>query len=67
MAKVHVRIAVAVDKAGNWNSCGSKGMPDEDASSIASEVVEEGEKQYWLTADLDIPEETEIKATVDEA
>jgi len=65
MAKVKVRVAVAVDHTGDWNSCGSKNMKDKEAMSIASETVEEGEARYFLEAELDIPEHAVVQAKVE--
>ena len=55
MAKVKVRVAVAVDKHGKWNALGYAGCDDAFAQSLAAEVVSEGERHYWLEAELDIP------------
>ena len=55
MAKVKVRIAVAVDHTGAWNSCGWRSAgpkDDEELMGIALEPLETGEAQYWLTAEL---------------
>ena len=58
--KVRVRIAVAVDSTGGWNSCGwgsSKG--NEKDSELASIVLEPMEddiiRQYWVECDVPIP------------
>jgi hypothetical protein len=68
--KVKVRIAVAVDQTGGWNSCGwrSKDRRDDvEMMGLACEPLEPGELQYWLTAELDVPAQTEIAADVSQA
>lgn len=70
MAKVKVRIAVAVDPTGAWNSCGWKSttpQDDEELMGMACEPLETGEAYYWLTAELDIPSAQEVSATVERA
>lgn len=64
MATVRVRIAVAVDVQGDWNSCGWKGGDDKEAMKICCETLEAGEARYWLEADLPIPEHATIHADV---
>ena len=65
MAKaVKVRVAVGIDKDGNWNAYGGANATDEDALSIAAEPLKHGEARYWLTAELAIPEEKEVSADV---
>ena len=66
MAKVKVRIAVAVDRQGNWNSCGWSGCGDVgEMFQICVETIESGEARYILTADLDLPVVTEVEAEVE--
>ena len=67
--KVKVRIAVAVDHTGQWNSCGwrSQYADDEEMMGLACEPLETGEARYWLTAELDVPAQSEIAATVEKA
>lgn len=55
MDTVKVRIAVAVDAAGSWNSCGSEGMDEDDMMALAVDCVGDGEARYWVTAYLQIP------------
>jgi anti-sigma factor RsiW len=62
---VKVRVAVAVDPKGDWNACGSCRMSDVDSMSFATEVVADGEARYWLTADLVVPEISDIPAAVE--
>jgi len=64
---VKVRIAVAVDKTGDWNAFGSKGSAAHDAMSIAVEMVEDGEVRYWVTAELPIPDAADVKGEVEPA
>lgn len=71
MAKVKVKIAVAVDHKGGWGACGFMVNPEYEKGdylemmSIATEHLEEGEARYWITAELDVPEVKEIKGTVE--
>lgn len=67
MAKINVRIAVAVDPDGKWNAVGFNGSDDADKMMLATEVVSAGEARYWLTATLDVPEAREIEANVEKA
>jgi hypothetical protein len=58
--KKKVRIAVAIDHAGNW-SCSGWGGPgvdikDNEMMSFCIETLENGENQYFIEAELDIPE-----------
>lgn len=56
--KVRVKIAVAVDSTGEWNSSGWKAdRPgyDEDAMGLAAEIVKDGAARYWIEAELPIP------------
>lgn len=65
MGKVKVRIAVAVDPTGDWNAYGYKHIrSDADMMAIACEVLSTGEARYFLEAELDIPEQKTIVATV---
>lgn len=62
--KVKVRIAVAVDPSGDWNSAGWESGSDDDKMGIACETVASGEARYWLEAELDIPTATVVEASV---
>jgi len=64
MATVKVRIAVAVDPDGDWNSCGWKTGTNKDAMSICVDTLGSGEARYWLEAELPIPEIATIRAAV---
>jgi len=55
MAKVKVRVAVAVDHTGDWNAYGTKNGKDKEMMGIAVETVEDGEARYFLEAELDLP------------
>lgn len=64
MGTVKVRIAVAVDYTGNWNAVGYpvKSDTNNDLMSWAIEPLETGESRYWITTELEVPEEAkEIK------
>ncbi|MBS7812305.1 hypothetical protein [Roseococcus pinisoli] len=62
---VEVRVAIAVDPTGNWNSNGWKDAEGSAAMDNAIEGVSDGEARYWLTAVLPIPKAPEIKAEVE--
>ena len=59
MEKLKVKIAVAIDKNGRWSSAGwgSKvdGAKIDDLMSYAIENLENGEKQYVIEVELEIP------------
>lgn len=64
---VKVRIAVAVDREGQWNAAGwstKEGTPaDWAAMDIAIDAV--GEAHYWITAELPVPGEVEIAGVIE--
>ena len=62
---VKVRIAVAVDPSGNWESCGWRGSSDEEAMDVAVESVGTSEARYLVTAELPIPEAVEVAGKVE--
>lgn len=67
MKTVKVRIAVAVDPFGNWCAAGWNGTTEDKLRHNASENVDSGERIYWLTAELEVPEghkEKDIPAAV---
>ena len=65
MATVKVRIAVAVTPEGDWNACGWSGAESEnDMMGICIESLACGEKRYWLEAELDVPDEPTVQASV---
>lgn len=64
---VRVKIAVAVDKTGDWNAIGGFGQEEKESMKDAMTDLEYGEVHYWLTADLPIPEETTVEAEVENA
>ena len=64
MSKVKVRIAVAVDPSGDWNSAGWSGGSDDNMMSCACDTVANGEARYWLEAELAIPETPTVHADV---
>lgn len=61
---VRVRIAVAVDPTGRWNSCGWDTGSDPEKMEFAAENMGEGESLFWLEADLPVPEVPVIEAEV---
>ena len=64
MPKVKVRIAVAVDEKGRWNSCGGDNMDAGTASDFAREPIGDS-RIYWLTAEVEVPESVEVTADVE--
>ena len=60
---VRVRIAVAVDAEGEWNSFGFSEM-GEDAMSHAAEHVGDDPAKYWIEVDLPAPEEIVVTDVV---
>lgn len=68
MKTVKVRIAVAVDLQGHWNAagwCTAKPPKETDVLNLAIDGVGQGEKVYWLTAELTLPAQEEVAATVE--
>jgi hypothetical protein len=65
-----VRIAVAVDPNGTWKGYGwskNDGTADEECMfDSQADGMMPGERWYWITADLPIPELQEVEATVEE-
>lgn len=61
---VEVRIAVAVDSKGNWIAAGWNNKEDEDQMRAATyDGLDGNEIQYWLTAELEVPEAKKIEAS----
>lgn len=54
---VRVRIAVAVDRSGQWAACGGPSVADDwhGAMDCMLNWIEEGEARYWVEAELPIP------------
>jgi len=63
--KVKVRIAVAVDKQGIWNSCGWSTGEAGEMRELACDTVSNRATVYWLTAELDAPNEQTVTAVVE--
>lgn len=53
---IKVRIAVAVDSEGSWNSAGADYIEEKDLQGYVTDSLEHGERHYWLEAILDIPD-----------
>lgn len=74
MAKtVQVRVMVAVDRNGHWASAGwcvsAKPPSDQAVIDCAIESLEQGERRYWLLANLELPgdaEEVNAEAVVED-
>ena len=66
MRKATVRIAVAIDENGEWNSCGWGNVnetPREDGELIAicMDCLNEGEARYFIEAEILLPEPVSAK------
>lgn len=55
MPTIKVRVAVAVDRGGEWCAAGWTSATDEDKADAAREHTADGERVYFLTAELEIP------------
>lgn len=68
---VKVRVAVAVDHTGDWNSCGwgnlaqEPGHNDNEAMGMAIDPLEAGENRFFLVAELPLPVAVDVDATVE--
>ena len=58
-----VRVAVAVDRCGEWNAAGYSGASD--AVAKAGTGYDGSDALYWLTAELPIPEDVTVQASVE--
>ena len=69
MKTVKVRIAVAVDPDGDWHACGWSGSSDETMMRTAVDTIAEGERRYWIEAELEVPDAAAatVQATVTSA
>lgn len=71
MKKTKVRIALAVDSQGDWNACGwsRDGKPtlDDDMMTAAVEMVSDGENQYWVEVEVEIPEPKTVQGKATKA
>ena len=63
---VRCRIALVVGPEGEWNSCGSNSIPDDEALGYAAEWIVTGEARYWVTVDVPIPDVREIEGTAEQ-
>lgn len=66
--KITARIALAVDARGIFGACGSSSLSDSDAINIALEGVDEGERRYIVTVEVELPdaaEPTEVMGTAE--
>lgn len=68
MTTKKVRIALAIDKDGDWNASGwgrdGKITADADMMSSAVEMVADGENQFWIEAEVEIPEPKTLQGVV---
>lgn len=61
---IPVRIAVAVNKDGSWTSGGDSNSTD--AEAILEAGLLPGDRLVWITANVPLPEETEVRGEVEE-
>jgi hypothetical protein len=64
-----IRIAVAVDSEGSWNASGwgnviKKESYDQEAMDIAVDGTEDGERRYFIEAEIELPEDSVIVGEV---
>jgi hypothetical protein len=71
--KHKVKIALAIDKEGNWSCAGwgniNNGPPDnsEEAMDIAVDSLRSGERRYFVEAEIELPVEEVIQGKVIDA
>lgn len=61
---MQIRIKVLINAEGQWAGYGWKGASDRDADDTLTECVpyEGAMQEYWLTADIPVPEAIETPA-----
>ncbi len=70
MKTVKIKVAVAVDPEGGWMASGwsdRNGEPVEEAMENCIDDFGGNEAKYWLEAELPIPKEMTVQATVVES
>lgn len=65
--KIKVRIALAVDKTGDWNASGWKAGSDEDKMDSAVGGVKLGENRYWIETEVELPEAKVVSVDAEKA
>ena len=63
MKTVKVRVIVAVDCEGNWSAGAHSG--ENDRTSVYVDNLKEGERYFWLTAELPVPEDEQLEVAAD--
>ncbi len=65
--KIKVRIPCVVSNGGAWNAAACSNTDPEECLNWALEgmMEEVGEKVYWITVELEIPNETEVQGEVE--
>lgn len=54
--KLKIRVAVAIDREGNWGAIGWSGADDHEAMLVAIQNAKAGERRYWLECEVDGPD-----------
>ncbi len=57
--KITARIALAVDARGKFRACGSTSLSDSDAMYLALEDIGEGERRYFVSVEVELPDAVE--------
>lgn len=67
MAKVKVRIALAIDSNGKWMAVGWKHATNDEMMDNAIDGMDSGERRYFIEAEVEAPEPpTVVQGTVSE-
>jgi hypothetical protein len=67
MKTIKVRIACVINERGKWSASGWK-TKDQAMMDVAVDMLDEGgnESRFWITAELPIPEVSEVAGRVEE-
>ncbi len=64
---VKVRIAVSIDPLGAWAAAGGDTLSEKAAIDMTLDCVDHGESTHWVTAELPVPETSEVAGKVEVA
>ena len=70
--KYRIRIAVAIAPKGTWNAAGwgnvlKEDSNDQEAMDLAVDSTEEGERRYFVEAEIELPEASVVVGIVESA